>query len=169
MIIKIIQEESLHLHLYSELKPMSERIANLLSSPEILEKLMEERGFLLSSIYENRMAVIESLSIENARLREQIQKLQKNNTMTNEIPRRNRLDFNLPAELAIRNAVNEVERLGSDPLLTNCVVILQQAFDLLADYCDSLIAKNGGGIKGGVYNGDAPEDWANSNSAWNTI
>ena len=49
----------------------------ILSSPEIIEKLMEERGFLLSSIYENKMAVIESLSIENARLREQIKQMQK--------------------------------------------------------------------------------------------
>jgi len=35
--------------------------------------------------------------------------------MSNEIPRRNRLDLNTPAEKAIYDAIQEVEKAGADP------------------------------------------------------
>lgn len=59
----------------------------------------------------------------------------------NEIPRRNRLDQNTPAELAIRDAVDAVERMGADVLLTESVVLLGQAREKLADYIDQERAK----------------------------
>ena len=51
--------------------------------------------------------------------------------------RRNRLDLNTPAELAIRNAVNEVEKAGADVKLTLAVIKLEEARCLVADYVDS--------------------------------
>lgn len=56
-------------------------------------------------------------------------------TMDN-IPRRICLDRMTPAELAIYNAVEAVERVGADILLTEAVILLQQARDKVADYVD---------------------------------
>lgn len=53
------------------------------------------------------------------------------------IPRRSCIDLNAPAELAIRKAIQSVEYIGADPLLTESVVLLSQAFDKLADYIDT--------------------------------
>jgi hypothetical protein len=53
-----------------------------------------------------------------------------------EFPRRNRLDLNTPAELAIVNAMYEVEKLGADVKLTEAIILLQKAKDLIADYVD---------------------------------
>lgn len=53
-----------------------------------------------------------------------------------EMPRRSRLDLNTPAELAIRNAVNEVEKVGADPILTQIVQLLNGARDYLSDFVD---------------------------------
>lgn len=55
----------------------------------------------------------------------------------NTIPRRIRLDLLTPAEKAIYDAVQEVEKVGADPLLTDAVVLLQQARDKVADYVDA--------------------------------
>jgi uncharacterized protein (DUF433 family) len=52
------------------------------------------------------------------------------------IPRRNCLDRLTPAELAIRAAIDAVEMVGADVLLTQTVVLLGQAADKLADYID---------------------------------
>jgi len=54
-----------------------------------------------------------------------------------EIPRRIRLDLNEPAELAIYNAIQEVEKAGADPKLTKAVTLLSEAKNLVADYIDS--------------------------------
>jgi hypothetical protein len=56
--------------------------------------------------------------------------------MNNEIPRRNRLDLNEPAELAIYNAVQEVEMAGADERLTEAVILLNKAKNLVADFID---------------------------------
>lgn len=53
------------------------------------------------------------------------------------IPRRARLDLNTKAELAIHNAVQEVEKAGADPKLTDAINLLQKARELVADYVDS--------------------------------
>jgi hypothetical protein len=58
----------------------------------------------------------------------------------NPIPRRAFLNRNTPAELAIRNAVQSVEEIGAHPLLTDAVLLLQQAFNKVADYIDQHIA-----------------------------
>lgn len=56
--------------------------------------------------------------------------------MVDGIPRRCRIDLMAPAELEIRNAVLAVEKLGADPLLTDAVVLLQQAREKVADYIE---------------------------------
>lgn len=55
----------------------------------------------------------------------------------NEIPRRNRLDLNIKAELSIQTAIDEVEKLGADVRLTEIVIQLGRIKEMLADYIDS--------------------------------
>lgn len=54
----------------------------------------------------------------------------------NEFPRRNRLDLNTAAELAIYNAMQEVEKIGADEKLTQAIVKLQEAKNLVSDFID---------------------------------
>lgn len=54
----------------------------------------------------------------------------------NEIPRRARIDKFTPAEKAIYDAVQIVEEMGADVLLTDAVILLQQARDKVADFVD---------------------------------
>jgi hypothetical protein len=58
--------------------------------------------------------------------------------MSEEIPRRIRLDRLTPAELAIRNAMTAVEEAGAHPLLTDAVNLLHQAATKVADYVDNI-------------------------------
>lgn len=58
---------------------------------------------------------------------------------SNTIPRRIRLDLNTEAELSIREAVKKVEAIGADVKLTDAIIKLQEAFELVADYVDSKI------------------------------
>jgi hypothetical protein len=51
-------------------------------------------------------------------------------------PRRNCLDLQTPVEVAIRSAIVAVEAAGADVRLTNAVVLLQQAYDEVADLID---------------------------------
>jgi hypothetical protein len=55
-----------------------------------------------------------------------------------ETPRRIRLDLNEPAELAIYNAMTEVEKLPGDVRLTHAVIKLGEAKNLVADYIDGV-------------------------------
>lgn len=55
---------------------------------------------------------------------------------TEQFPRRNRVDLWTPAEKAIQAAVDEVEKAGADPLLTDAVILLSQARSKVADYVD---------------------------------
>jgi hypothetical protein len=55
------------------------------------------------------------------------------------INRRNRVDLYSEAELAIRNATLEVEKIGADIRLTNAVILLGKAKDLVADYIDETL------------------------------
>lgn len=52
-------------------------------------------------------------------------------------PRKNRLDLYTPAEVAIYNAVQEVEKLGADVKLTEAVILLSQAKDKVGDYINA--------------------------------
>lgn len=54
-----------------------------------------------------------------------------------EIPRRNRLDLNTQTELAIYNAMQEVEKMPADVKLTEAVTLLAKAKDLVSDFVDS--------------------------------
>ena len=56
---------------------------------------------------------------------------------SNEIPRRNRLDLNTPTELAIYNAMQEVEKMPANEKLTEAVTLLAKAKDLVSDFVDS--------------------------------
>jgi len=51
-------------------------------------------------------------------------------------PRRNQLDLLTPAELAIFEAMQAVEKIGADEKLTEAVIILQKARDLVADFIE---------------------------------
>jgi hypothetical protein len=58
--------------------------------------------------------------------------------MIDGIPRRNRLDLNTPAELAIYNAMGEVEKCGASLSLTKAVTLLQEAKNALADHIEGM-------------------------------
>lgn len=51
--------------------------------------------------------------------------------------RRNVLSLNTEAELSIYNAMQEVEKIGADPKLTEAVTLLAKAKELVSDYEDS--------------------------------
>jgi hypothetical protein len=53
-----------------------------------------------------------------------------------ELPRRIHLDKMVPAELKIREASLEVEKLGADPLLTKAVQLLSEACTYVSDFVD---------------------------------
>lgn len=55
-----------------------------------------------------------------------------------ETPRRNRLDLNTPAEKAIYDAMQEVEKVGADVRLTEAVILLSKARELIADFVDKV-------------------------------
>jgi hypothetical protein len=55
---------------------------------------------------------------------------------TNEISRRNQLNLNLPAEIAIHKAIQEVELIGADIRLTRAVILLSEARNLVSDFLD---------------------------------
>ena len=60
----------------------------------------------------------------------------KNYLSNNGHPRRNRIDLNIPAELKIRAAADAVEVLGCDVRLTNAVIKLAEARELVADWAE---------------------------------
>lgn len=53
-------------------------------------------------------------------------------------PRRNQLDKCVPAELAIYNAMQEVEKVGADVKLTDAITKLREALNLVADFIDGV-------------------------------
>lgn len=59
-------------------------------------------------------------------------------TENNSVARRHRLDLNTPAELAIYNAMLEVEKAGADRRLTMASIKLQEAKNFVADYIDRI-------------------------------
>lgn len=52
-------------------------------------------------------------------------------------PRRNQLQLNTAAEMAIRNAISAVESVGAHPLLTDSVILLGEAKEKLSDFIDA--------------------------------
>lgn len=58
----------------------------------------------------------------------------------NGFPRRSRLDLCEAAEKIIYDAIQEVEKLGADVRLTNAVVKLSEAKDLVSDFIDEQIS-----------------------------
>lgn len=66
-------------------------------------------------------------------------------TDENGFPRRNRIDLNTPAELAIRKAIESVEEAGCHELLTDAVNLLDEAREKVADFVE-LEPRNRGGM-----------------------
>lgn len=54
----------------------------------------------------------------------------------NSIPRRAQMQQWIPAEKAIYDAMQAVEEAGAHPLLTDAVVLLDQAKDKVADFVE---------------------------------
>lgn len=59
--------------------------------------------------------------------------------MLNATLRRNRIDLNTECELAITNAMYELEKIGADVRLTDASILLQKAKDLVSNYIDEQI------------------------------
>lgn len=69
--------------------------------------------------------------------------------MTDQIPRRNRIDQFSPAEKAIFDAAQVVESMPAHPRLTDAVVLLSQAREAVADCVDGfLMSAQGDGDPG---------------------
>lgn len=62
--------------------------------------------------------------------------MNKKMQMVEGFPRRSRIDLHTPAEAAIRHAVQVIEAMDAHPLLTDAVVLLQEAKDKVADYVE---------------------------------
>lgn len=65
-----------------------------------------------------------------------------------ELPRRIRMDKWSTAEHYIQTAVDEVEKMGADVILTNAVCKLSEARGLVADYIDGKIALERSSLRG---------------------
>lgn len=57
--------------------------------------------------------------------------------------RGNTLTFMVPAEIAVHNAIQEVERLGASNQLTNAILALQKAKYLVNEHVDYVLNNNG--------------------------
>jgi hypothetical protein len=55
---------------------------------------------------------------------------------TKDLPRRIRMDLWTPAERAIHDALQEVEKAGAHPLLTKATMLLSDAQRAVADFVD---------------------------------
>lgn len=53
------------------------------------------------------------------------------------MPRRNILALNTDAELAIYNAMQEIEKMPADVKLTEAVMLLAKAKEIVSDFVDS--------------------------------
>ena len=58
--------------------------------------------------------------------------------MSNEIPRRNRIDLYVNAEKVIHDAIQVVERMGADTRLTRAVIALGKAQAHVSDFVDGV-------------------------------
>ncbi len=56
-----------------------------------------------------------------------------------DFPRRNQLDKCVSAELAIYKAMEEVEKIGGDLKLTDAIIKLNEALNLVADFVECII------------------------------
>lgn len=67
-------------------------------------------------------------------------------TVTEEIagiPRRVQMNRWTPAEMDIYNAIQAVEKVGAHPKLTEVVILLGKAREVLADYIDKTLEPKG--------------------------
>lgn len=54
-----------------------------------------------------------------------------------EFPRRIQLDKFVSAEKAIFDAIQEIEKMPPNPILTDAIVLLSKSKDLVSDYVDN--------------------------------
>lgn len=59
------------------------------------------------------------------------------------VPTRNDFTLMTPAELAIMRAIQDVERAGCSTALTEAVVLLSKARDLVADHVEATVTGGG--------------------------
>lgn len=59
-----------------------------------------------------------------------------------DVPRRRQMNLWTPAERAIYDAMQAVERAGASPQLTTAVVHLGAAFELVADHVDAKLQQD---------------------------
>ena len=57
---------------------------------------------------------------------------------SNEMPRRNRIDLFTPAEKAIYDAMQEVEKMAADTRLKEATILLDKARGKVADFIDEV-------------------------------
>lgn len=55
----------------------------------------------------------------------------------NDFPRRNQMDKCFPPELKIDDAIRSVDEAGADPKLTDAIIKLQEARELVSDWFDN--------------------------------
>ena len=60
--------------------------------------------------------------------------------MADKFPRKAALCFNAPSELAIHEAIQKVEELGADVRLTEAVILLAKAKELVSEYIDERVS-----------------------------
>lgn len=76
--------------------------------------------------------------------------------MNKKLKRGHRLDLNTCAEMAVRNAITEVEKLGADERLTDIIIMLSDALRMLGDYIDDSIVSTMDDGPGGNPDGPRP-------------
>ena len=52
------------------------------------------------------------------------------------LPRRNIQNYELPAERSLRYSMADIEELGADPKLTEALMLVQKAKEIVSDYID---------------------------------
>jgi hypothetical protein len=63
--------------------------------------------------------------------------LNQKKNMSNEFPRRSKLQEMVSAEKMIFEAIQEIEKMGADVLLSDAQLLLQQAKDKVSDFVDA--------------------------------
>lgn len=105
---------------------------------EVKNRIAFRRDLWTKNYYGNNARAAETLLADVVAIEETTP---RRPNMSDEIPRRIRLDKFTPAERAIWDAIQAVEVVGADPLLTEAVILLGKAKDKVADYVDREAAK----------------------------
>lgn len=83
-------------------------------------------------------------------LAREVERYKKSAPSEDSVPRRARLDRWTPAERAIFDAAQEVERVGADVRLTDAVCLLHAARESVADYVDGIAKRRAVAVTNGT-------------------